>query len=292
MLHYTVRPGPQRRSPGERRARSGPGTHSRQHLHAQAEQAPSVRTIIGSARTDTIQRQESSGSDSNDTPSPVGAGLKTVGSQLMKNPRFRLWLDPRLDYLRDTLWSSRSLEEKAAIIGYGAFSLGTAGFAFSQMPEMRQALSGVNIGLPLGWIPYSPIDSFSYKLPGAGSSAYGFSAGFNFDSYLELLSRHYPGNPLTGASFGLNTAYTPGEGLSVTGGKFGLKFFGGGLSATGSTFTSLSPYPQFNPGELPGEPPLWSMQSVPGMPSLQTGPGFQVMIMADFQKLITRLRGD
>ena len=238
------------------------------------------------------QPQEAGSAEAEQEKDPVSEGLKKTGSQLLKNPQFKLWYKPRLDMLKDTLWESRPLEEKAAILGYGALSLGTAGLAFSQSPEFRELLSGVNIGAPLGWIPYSPIKGFKYKLPKEGKQDYGFSAEFTLDPYLKLLSERYPGQPWTGASFGLDTAYTPGQGLSVTGGKFGLGFWGGALKAEGKTFKEISAYPQYLPGNMPGMPPTALMHSVPGLPPLHQGPGFQVMLTLDFAKLVDRMKNE
>ena len=259
-------------------------------------QKPAAPQIQRQASHDfIIQRQEDAApantEKAEEEKDPIAEGLKTTGGQLLKNPQFKLWYEPKLDLLKDTLWASRPLEEKVAIISWGALTLGTAGFAFSQNPEFRELLSGVNIGTPLGWIPYSPIKGFSYKLPSEGKPNYGFSTEFTLDPYLELLSKRYPKNPWTGASFGLDTRYTPDKGLSVTGGKFDLDFLGGGLTAEGKTFNELSPYPQFIPGDLTGSSPSTLMQSVPGLPPIQTGPGFQFMLKLDFAKLLNRMEG-
>jgi hypothetical protein len=238
------------------------------------------------------QQEEVGSAEAEEEKDPVSEGLKKTGSQLLKNPQFKLWYKPKLELLKDTLWESRTSEEQAAIITYGALSLGTAGLAFSQSPEFRELLSGVNIGAPLGWIPYSPIKGFKYKLPKEGKSDYGFSAEFTLDPYLKLLSERYPGQPWTGASFGLDTAYTPGQGVSVTGGKFGLGFWGGALKAEGKTFKELSAYPQYMPGDMPGTPPAWLMHSVPELPPLHKGPGFQFMLTLDFAKLVDRMKNE
>ncbi len=237
---------------------------------------------------DVIQRQEgtTSSGEEEEKKEPIPEGLKTTGKQLLKNPKFKAWYEPRLDLLEGTLWDNRGDDEKAALVTFGVLSLGLAGFAFSQSPELRELLSGVDIGTPLGWIPYSPIEGFKYTLPKPGKSNYGFGADFTFNPYLERIGKRYPSFPLTGATFGLESSYEKGSGLSLTGGKFGLEFLGGGLSVEGKTFKSLSPYPQMILGNTPTEPPAWLMQSIPGMPNIQTGPGFQIMLKADILKLI------
>lgn len=234
-----------------------------------------------------IQRQETTepqAEEKAEEKDPMVEGLKTTGEQLLKLPKFKAWYEPKLDLLKQRLWEQQPSEAKAAMITYGGVNLALAGLVFALNPEVRELLSDVNIGKPLGWIPYSPIEGFKYKLPEAGESAYGFSADFTLNPYLELLREHHPQVPVTGATFGLETAYTPGQGLSVTGGKFGLEFLSGGLKAEGKTFTELSPYPMIIPGAGPLEQPSMLMQSVPGLPSKKT-PGFQVMISADLYKL-------
>jgi len=235
-----------------------------------------------------IQRQEESAAETKaEEKDPVVEGLKTTGEQLLKNPRFKSWYEPKVDMLKLRLWEEQPSEAKAAIITYGGINLALAGLVFALNPQVRELLSDVNIGKPLGWIPYSPIEGFKYKLPAAGKSTYGFGADFTLTPYLEKLHERYPQVPLTGATFGLETGYTPGQGLSVTGGKFGLEFLGGGLTAEGKTFTELSPYPMLIPGAGPLEPPSMLMQSVPGLPALQT-PGFQVTLSADLYKLFPK----
>lgn len=231
-----------------------------------------------------IQRQEAQ-AEATEEKDPVVEGLKTTGEQLLKNPRFKNWYEPKLDMLKLRLWQEQPSDVKAALITYGGINLALAGLVFALNPEVRELLSDVNIGKPLRWIPYSPVEGFKYQLPEGSKSTYGFGADFTLTPYLEKLHERYPQVPLTGATFGLETGYTPGQGLSVTGGKFGLEFFGGGLTAAGKTFTELSPYPMIVPGAGPLEPPpTLLMQSVPGLPPLQA-PGFQVTLSADLYKL-------
>lgn len=243
-----------------------------------------------------IQRQETTeeetapeASPKKEEKDPLIEGLKITGAQLIKEPKFKAWYKPRLSLLKKNLWEERPSEEKAALLTFGGVNLGLAGLIFALNPNMRKLLSGANIGAPLGWIPYSPVEGFKYKLPKPGESQYGFSGEFTFNPYLEPLRDRYPKFPLSGAKFGLDTAYTPDQGLSVTGGKFSLDFLGGGLKAEGKSFTELSPYPMVIPGADPFTPPATLMQSVPGIPPLQTGPGFQVMLSADLYKLFPRL---
>ena len=96
--------------------------------------------------------------------------------------------------------------------------------------------------------------------------------------------------PLTGATFGLESGYDPsGKGFSLTGGKFGLDFFGGALKAEGKTFKDISPYPLMVPGTGPGAAPGTVMQEVPGLPQLNR-PGYEFTVNADLLKLFPGLK--
>jgi hypothetical protein len=234
-----------------------------------------------------IQRQPNGDDEKKD---PLTEGLKTTGERLLEHKPFKEWYDPKLHQLELTLWDSASPADKAAMLAFLGLNLGTAATAFAVDPKIRAALSGVNVGKPLGWIPYSPVEGFTYRLPKPGTSAYGFSADFTLADYLALLRKKYPHLPLTGAKFGLESAYdSDGRGFSLTGGKFGLEFFGGGLKAEGQTFKDLSPYPQLLGGSHPGDPPSLLMQEVPGMPKVGAS-GYQFTINADVLKLFPALK--
>ena len=225
---------------------------------------------------------------------PLVDGLKVTGEQLFKNEAFKQWMKkrygPMLGTLKLDLWDKASPAEKAIMLGFAGVNLGMAGLAFAQSPEFRSTLSDVNVGAPLGLIPYSPIEGFKYKLPGAGQTATGLSADFTLTPYLEALHERRPNFPLTGATFGLESSYDPaGKGFGLTGGKFGLDFLGGGLKAEGKTFNELSPYPQLLMGR-DGMPPSWLMQEVPGKPNMKAGPGYQFTLNADLLKLVPSLK--
>ena len=50
-----------------------------------------------------------------------------------------------------------------------------------------------------------------------------------------------------------------GKPFDLTGGKFALDFFGGGLKTEGRTFRELGAYPRWEPGRDPGDPITWAM---------------------------------
>jgi len=256
--------------------------------------SPFFRPVVQRAVADApffqgpmLQRQESKEEEKKD---PLTEGLKTTGEKLAEHEPFKQWYEPKLKRLKLTLWDKASPADKAAMLTFLGLNLGTAATAFALDPKIRAALSDVNIGKPLGWIPYSPIEGFTYRLPQPGKSEYGFSADFTLTPYLDLLHKKHSRFPLTGATFGLESSYDPtGKGLSLTGGKFGFDFFGGALKAEGKTFKDLSPYPLLIPGREPGAPGSWLMQEVPGLPQIGR-PGYQFTINADLLKLFPRLQ--
>jgi hypothetical protein len=218
---------------------------------------------------------------------PLAEGLKTTVGKLAENDSFKKWYEPRLARLKYTLWDKASPAEKAGMLAFAGLNLGMLGAAFATNPQLRSTLSGANIGKPLGWIPYSPIDGFSYKLPGAGKSATEFSTDFTLNPYLDL----WKGRPSylpSGVTFGFDSSYDPKGGFNLTGGRFGLDFFGGALKAEGKTFNSLSPYPMLMPGMGPGHEPTWNMNQTPGLPDQKVS-GFQFMLNADVLKLFPGL---
>ncbi|MEK6749784.1 MAG: hypothetical protein AABY83_11335 [Pseudomonadota bacterium] len=240
-----------------------------------------------------IQRQdEPAAGTPTPAPDPMIEGLKITGERLLQLPAFRSWYEPRLDRLRLRLWDEQPSDAKAALITFVGVNVALAGLVFALNPEIREMLSGTNIGAPLGWIPYSPVSRFRYTLPAEGSTTYGFGADFTLNPYLTAIRERHPGMPLSSATLSLESGYNPESGgFSVTGGRVGLGFLGGGLNVEGRTFTSLSPYPQMVPSPTPGEPPMTLMQSVPGEPPLQTGSGFQISVSADLLQLFPGLRG-
>jgi hypothetical protein len=239
----------------------------------------------------TVQKEEAAKGSGEEEKDPLTEGLKTTGEQLFKHEPFKLWFkkwyEPQLGLLKNELWEKASPGEKAIMLGFAGVNLGMVGMAFSQSPEFRSTLSDVNIGAPLGLIPYSPVEGFKYKLPGAGKSDLGLSADFTLNPYLDLWKNRpaYMPNALT---FGLDSTYdlSGKGGFNLTGGKVGLEFMGGALKAQGSIFnqSSISPYPMLLGGTYPMDP-TWLMKEVPGMPDMKTGPGMQFMLNADLMKM-------
>src|SRR4249919_3592486 len=149
-------------------------------------------------------------------------GLKITGEQLFKHEPFKLWFkkqyEPMLGTLKADFWDNTTAGEKALLFTYAGINLGMAGLAFAQSPELRKTLSGVNIGAPLGLIPYSPIEGFKYKLPDEGKSNLGLSADFTFNPYLDLW-KNRPAWAPNSAKLGVETSYdlSGQRGLNLTG---------------------------------------------------------------------------
>ena|SRR5438309_8954281 len=81
---------------------------------------------------------------------PLVEGLKTTADKLSEHEAFKAWYEPKLNALKLTLWDKASPADKAAMLSFLGLNLGTAATAFALDPKIRAALSGVNIGKPLG----------------------------------------------------------------------------------------------------------------------------------------------
>jgi hypothetical protein len=279
---------------GKRWRRQCDGTQCRDPTHFHPARAPTgsdpfFKPVGGAADVPDVHKQDEAPAAEPEHEDPLVDGLKTTGEQLLEHEPFKKWYEPKARYLKLKLWDELKPGEKAALLGFAGVNIGMAGAAFASNPQLRAALSDTNIAKPLGWIPYSPIAGFKYKLPGAGKTATEYSVDFTLNPYLELLQKRRPGFPLTGATFGLESSYDPQGGFNLTGGRFGLDLLGGGLKAEGRTFNELSPYPQLLMGR-DGMPPSWLMHESPGMPNLKTGPGYQFTLKADMLKLFPSLR--
>lgn len=279
---------------GKRRRRLRDNAQSRDNSFfrspAPAPGGDSFFKSVSGGESPVVQRQEAEGAAAEEEKKdPIAEGLQQTGEKLAENESFKKWYGPKLERLKYTLWDKAGPADKAAMITFLGLNVGAAGLAFASDPQLRESLSGVNIGKPLGWIPYSPLEGFTYKLPGKGKKATEFSADFTLNPYLSLLQQRRPGFFLSGANFGLESSYDPDKGFSFTGGKFGLDFFGGALKAEGKTFNTLSAYPFLAPGGGAGDPPRWIMNQTPGMPDMKT-PGAQFMLNADLLKLIPGMK--
>lgn len=225
----------------------------------------------------------------------LSEGVSTVAKNLMShNPAFTKWMEPRLELLKKYAWSSQPLSYKVGVISFGLGNLAILGTAFAADPKFRgQAtnfLQDKNLAAPLGLIPHSkyfPLSSFKYKLPSEENSSYRFDTQFALTPWYDLLRGRFSFLPKASLQFGLQSAYNPSQGsFGVSGGKFSLGLFGGGLTLSGGTFSELPAYPQLIPGATPGEGPSWLMKSVPGEDPLKlSGQDFRFMLGLDLAKL-------
>ena len=277
---------------GKWQRRQCDGTQCRDPTHFHPARAPAggdpffKPVAAGPADAPAVQTQGAPTAADDEKKDPVAEGFKTVGSHLFEHEPLKKAIEPIGKQLKLTLWDNMKPAEKAAMLSFAGVNLGMAGAAFAANPQLCNSFSDVNIGKPLGWIPYSPIEGFKYQLPGAGKTATGLSADFTLNPYLELVHKRWPHFPLTGATLGLESSDdTAAKRFNLTGGKLGLDFFGGGLKAEGKTFNELSPYPQLNLGP-DGMSSSWTMQELPGMPTMKTGLGYQFMLNADIMKLL------
>ena len=236
-----------------------------------------------------VQRQEKPQEE--EKKDPLTEGLKTTGEKLAEHEPFKNWYEPKLDRLKYTLWDKASPAEKAAMLTFLGLNLGTAAAAFRVDPRCGRRCPASTSASRSAGSRTRRSKASSTRCPAPGKSAYGVLGGFHAgDLTSRRCARSARSFPLSGATFGLESTYDPaGKGFSLTGGKFGLDFLGGGLKAEGKTFKDLSPYPLLIPGTRAGRPGSWLMQEVPGMPQIGR-PGYQFMINADLLKLFPQLQ--
>lgn len=236
-----------------------------------------------------VQKQDAP-QDDEEKKDPLAEGVKQVVEKLGEHEPMKKFIEPRLLQLKMTLWDKLGLADKVALSSVLGAGLGTVGAGLLSSAAFRQNLSGVNIGKPLGWIPYSPVEGFKVDVPKKAGAGTGLSADFTLDPLLSLTKKQWPRFPLTAATLGLDASLDPAtDHLRPTGGRLGLEFFDGALKAEGRTFTEISPYPLWVPGRVPGDPSGQLMGESPGLPALKL-PGAQFMLSADMLKLFPWLR--
>jgi hypothetical protein len=234
-----------------------------------------------------IQRDEN---DKSKKTLTEGAGI--VYEQLQDQPGFEEWKKKQTDSLKLKLWDSQPTELKISIIGSGLSSAGILGAAIALNPKQRAStvdlLQDVNLLMPLSLLPYSeyfPVSSFKYKLPSATYSPYTFKTEFGFDAWFKLMSKRWH-TPNIKLSVGVDSAYSADKGFSpVTGGNIKLKFGGGIINVSAFYNQALPPTPMLisNPGM--GEPPMWSMRSLPGQLEESLPKGTGVFLTVDVMRL-------
>jgi len=215
----------------------------------------------------------------------VVEGLKTVAEQAKdNNPQVKkVIIDPVKDKLKGQ-WDKMPTEDKVAVIGTGAATLGLAGGALLSDRGGRKVLEGVNLATPFTLIPYMPLSGFKYTLP-SGATAdkrlFKFETSFDASDLLNLRTEAR-GLPKMSLSVNLRWAYDPsGGGLSIQGGDASLGIVPG-LSISGGAYKDILRPPQMLPG---GEGQLVQVgKSLPEGPKPQAIPDVRVMVTIDLMK--------
>lgn len=252
---------------------------------------------------------DAKGAEAKKDEEPLLDGLKVVGEKLADDAKVRQHLiDPVVKPLERRalgVWHATPGWAKGTAIGTGV--AGVAGLGAWQLSsaEGRRRFSGVNVGKPLGWIPYSPVSAFTYTLPesltkeggGGISSAHGpglrtplkeqyrFALDVDVSDYLRLLPalRHLEDLSATGHG---EWAYDPARGtvrLLGLNASVGVR----GISLSGGLYRSVMP--ALSPMQLRGtESPLLPQKTIPGAgDGPASGPDVRIFLNVDLRKLVT-----
>lgn len=237
----------------------------------------------------SIQRQpqgeaEKKPPEKKDGGETVAEGVKTVAEQAADNERVKKVIIEPMKAQAKGRWNQLSAGEKAGVIGAGAGMLGMTGGAMLSDPQGRKQLEGVNLAAPLTLIPYMPLTSFKYTLPGGEGGdkrLFRFETGFNADEIINLRTQAR-GLPKMALSLNLQWGYDPTtDRLSVLGGNATLGLVPG-LSISGGAYKDiLRPSPTFAGAE--GQT-ITSKQSLPETGKPQAIPDVRFMINVDLLK--------
>lgn len=264
-----------------------------QQASVTAQQVMTGASITGalSVSGPAIQRQTPGGDteqkppEKKDTSEVVAAGVKTVVEQATGNNAQvkKVILDPIKDKLKGQ-WNRLDTGEKAATIGLGAATLGTAGGALLSDPGGRKRLEGVNLATPLTLIPYMPLRTFKYTLPSGNTPDkrfFKFETGLNAD---ELLNLYTQGRDLPKMSLSVNMqwGYDPqSERLTILGGDASLGLVPG-LSLSAGAYKDILRPPQTVSG--PEGQTTQIKQSIPEFGKPQPIPDVRIMLNVDLLK--------
>lgn len=253
---------------------------------------------INPGQKKVIQRQD------NDKSGPVEPEEQEKSSEVLSEgasiaydnlklaPGFEAWKKQQTGLLKYKLWDSQPISYKAGLISSGAFALTGLGVAVAADSKLRDntvdLLQDKNILMPLSLVPYSeyfPVSSFKYTLPSAENAPYKFKTEFEFDPWLDLMSKRW-GMPKTGLSLGVGSAYAEQGGFSaVKSGNIKLTFGGGIINLSGFVNDTLPVTPMLITNPRIGEQPMWIMRSLPDQLSHSLPKGTGVFITIDVQRL-------
>ena len=251
--------------------------------------APAKKNLTSSQHA--IQRQTPGGDTGKKLPEKKDAGevvvegLKTVAEQAADdNPQVKkVIIDPIKDKLKGQ-WGRLGTGEKVATIGLGAGTLGMAGGAMLSDPGGRKQLEGVNLAAPLTLIPYMPLSSFKYTLPGGegpGQRLFKFETGFKADDLINLRTEAR-GLPKMSLGVNMQWGYDPAtDRLSLLGGDASLGIVPG-LSLSAGAYKDVARSPQTFMG--PEGQMTQVKKSVPEFDKPQPIPDVRVMLSVDLMK--------
>jgi hypothetical protein len=237
-----------------------------------------------------VQRQTPEGG-TKPTPSEkkdadaVVEGVKAIAEQATdNNPKVKqVILDPIKDRFKG-VWNSLGTGEKVTTIGLGAASLGLAGGTLLSSPSGRKKLEGVNLAVPLTLIPYMPLSSFKYTLPGSDSPSgrlLKFETSFKADDLINLRTE---ARGLPKMSLGVNLQWgydSTTDRLTILGGDASLGIVPG-LTLSAGAYKDVLQMPQTFVG--PDGQTTQIKKSVPEGAGPQATPDARIMINIDLLK--------
>jgi hypothetical protein len=193
------------------------------------------RRLIGHELAHTLQQGESGPVVQLDGPDPpleeakkedaadaVSGGLKTVAEQAAKNEALKAYGVSLARRYALPIWSGMTDPEKGAVIGWGATVVGVGLGAMLSDPQGRQTLSGVNLGAPIGLVPYATLSGFSFDLPKSKTDPFALHFSFKGDDLLDL-AHDKAGLPKMSLSFDFAMSIAPDGKVTM---PFALANFG------------------------------------------------------------------
>jgi hypothetical protein len=188
--------------------------HELAHVLQQGQSGPAVQLDDAKPPFKEAKAEDASGA--------VGGGLKTVADNLKDNEKlkdFALRLAKRHAL---PVWEGLKVDEKAALVGFGAATYGLGVGAMMSDPHGRQTLSGVNLAFPLKAVPYATLDGFSLTPPKSKTDPFGVRFKLKGDDLLEL-AHDKAGIPKVKLSFDFTLLVNPNGSVTM---PFAMATFG------------------------------------------------------------------
>lgn len=225
----------------------------------------------------------------------ITEGLMITAGQLFDLPAFRLRiLDPLGDevlHRLEGLWNRMPVHEQAVLVGAGATGVLALTGVAATSPEVHTLLDGVDIGTPLGWIPYSPLEGFSYSRPtgdGPETRRWTFTTDFSLDPVSRLIEDHLHWE---GFDVGARFVWTFDPVTDQIGVTHAMATLGiaPGLELAGGFHPGLMGGPELLFG--PGQEAVWSGASLPGT-GPEPAPDLRFSVNVDLLRLLPGLRAN